>query len=459
MNVSALDDAMTLHQAGRLSEAAAIYRAILAEDRDHADSLHLLGLITSEQQNPTAGIALIRRAMVIQPGRAPHHNSLGHAYRRLGRLEDAVREYRTGVALLPQSAEIHSNLATTLLDLGRRDEAVVHYRQAAAHAPGMAVIWYNLANALATTSAVAETERCYRKALAVRPDYLDALGNFGRWLMTRARWDEAESQLAQSVSLAPKQAPAWNNLGVVSQELGRPAAEPCYRHALEIDPGLADAHYNLGCLLSQQGRSDEAVACHRQAVAINPGLGAARVAACMAELPILYVSQDEVEQRRSRYAEALQGLAAGNPVLQWLELSRPSLWRSLRRRTSASASASSVGSSAITRCSSCSWRAGSPRSTAAGSRSSVFIPGAPPTRAPAVVRSGATVSCKGQAPRTDGDRRSRLPRRTCCCIPRWGSIPSPGRWRRCGWRGCSAWPGDIRKPRVCQPSTIICRVT
>ncbi len=94
MNDTALAEAMTLHRAGRLREAAACYRGILARDRDDADSLHLLGLITAEQDSPQAGIALIRRAMALKPGFAPHHNSLGHAYRRLGRLEDAVREYR-----------------------------------------------------------------------------------------------------------------------------------------------------------------------------------------------------------------------------------------------------------------------------------------------------------------------------------------------------------------------------
>src|SRR5690349_9251263 len=107
MNDTALAEAMTLHQAGRLDEAARLYRAILKRNHDHPDNLHLLGLITAEQGNPQAGIALIRRAMAIRPGCAPHYNSLGHAYRRLGRLEDAARAYRIGSVLLPDSAEIH----------------------------------------------------------------------------------------------------------------------------------------------------------------------------------------------------------------------------------------------------------------------------------------------------------------------------------------------------------------
>nr|WP_294504813.1 glycosyltransferase family 41 protein [uncultured Rhodopila sp.] len=312
MNDTAFAEAMTLHMAGRSREAAAICRGVLASDGGHADSLHLLGLITAEQDDALAGIALIRRAMAIKPGCAPHHNSLGHAWRRLGRLEDAVRAYEAGCALRPGSAEIHSNLATTLLDLDRPAEAVAHYRLATEYAPADADIWYNLANALAENGDPAEIEPCYRKAIALRPGFANALGNFGRWLMIRSRWAEAEQHLAGSLMLAPMQAGAWNNLGIVSQELGRAEAEECYRNAVEIDPVLADAQYNLGCLLSVHGRTDEAIACHQAALAADAGFGKARLAACMAQLPIVYRSEAEVYCRRGRYAATLHALATAD---------------------------------------------------------------------------------------------------------------------------------------------------
>jgi predicted O-linked N-acetylglucosamine transferase (SPINDLY family) len=312
MNDVAFAEAMALHEAGRCGEAAAEYRRILAQVPDHADSLHLLGLITAEQADPVAGIALIRRAMAIEPGRAVHYNSLGSAYRRLDRLEDAVGAYRAAVALRPQSAEIHSNLATTLRDLGLHGEAVAHYRQAAEHAPAVADIWYNLANALADTGAVVETDMGYRAAIALKPDFVDALGNYGRWLMTQGRWADAEPRLAEALTLAPMRAGVWNNLGVVSQALVRAEAETCFRTAVAIEPGLADAHYNLGCLLSEHGRPDEAVACHAAAVAADPGFGSARLAVCMAELPIVYRSEAEIAVRRQRYGAALARLVAGD---------------------------------------------------------------------------------------------------------------------------------------------------
>ncbi len=137
MSEFTLSEALKHHEAGRIGQAKALYRGILAQHPDDADSLHLLGLITAEQGNPAAGAALIQRAMAIAPGRAPYHNNLALSYRLLGRGEDAVREYRTAAALRPQSAEIHNNLATMLCDLRpRHEEAVAHYRQAAGTCAG-----------------------------------------------------------------------------------------------------------------------------------------------------------------------------------------------------------------------------------------------------------------------------------------------------------------------------------
>ena len=301
--------ALAHHEAGRTAAAEALYRAILVRDPEHVESLHLLGLITAQHGDPETGAAMIRRAMALVPGQAPHHNSLAIAYGRLGRPRDALRAYQAAVALRPASAELHNNLATALRDLGRLEEAISHYRLAAEFAPGVADIWYNLANALADGGGDAET--CFRRALALRPAFTDALANYGRWLMTLGRWADAETPLTEAARLAPGAAPVWSNLGITLAERDRVAeAEACYRRALAADPGFAVAHYNLGCLLLGQGRTDEAAACQAAAVAADPGYGAARLAFCMAQLPVLFQSEHEVADRRQCYAAALADLAA-----------------------------------------------------------------------------------------------------------------------------------------------------
>ena len=303
--------ALAQHEAGRLEAARAGYRATLAEDPRHSESLHLLGLITAQEGDGETGAGLIRRAMELAPGRAPHHNSLAVAYRGLGRDADAMREYRIALTLRPGSAQIHNNLATTLRELGLHQEAIVEYRLAASCAPGIAEIWYNLANCLTDHGVAEEVEACFRQAIELRPGFVDALANYGRWLTSRARWADAESRLSEAVRLAPNNPGNCNNLGVARHELGRAAeAEANYLHAIALDPNFADAQYNLGCLLFGDGRTDEAIARHEAAIAADRLHGAARLAFCTARLPILYQNEMEVVKRRRHYLAGLSELIA-----------------------------------------------------------------------------------------------------------------------------------------------------
>jgi protein O-GlcNAc transferase len=302
--------ALAHHEAGRLDLAQALYRDILAADPEHAESLHLLGLITAQKGNAAVGVAMIQKAISLAPGHAPHHNSLAAALRLLDRDADAVAEYRAAIALRPNSAEIHNNLAMTLHALGDHNEAIAEFRCAVAYAPEMAEIWSNLAGVLVERAQHAEAEACFRRAITLRPDLVNALANYGRWLITQTRWLEAEVWLNDAVRHAPQDTRSWNNLGITQQELGRSSdAEVCYRRALALDPGCADAHYNLGCLLAGDGRTDEALSCHDAAIAADPLHGAARLALCMTQLPILYMTMAEVDARRSRYLAALEELA------------------------------------------------------------------------------------------------------------------------------------------------------
>ena len=45
---------------------------------------------------------------------------------------------------------------------------------------------------------------------------------------------------------------------------------PCYASALDLKPDYAEAHLNLGILLNDQGKLDEAVAHYQRALALKP---------------------------------------------------------------------------------------------------------------------------------------------------------------------------------------------
>ena len=71
-----LEEAQTHHRAGRLGEAESLYRAVLEDDPDAPDALHLLGLLAGQVGNGLAGEKLIRKSILLAPDNADAHHKL-----------------------------------------------------------------------------------------------------------------------------------------------------------------------------------------------------------------------------------------------------------------------------------------------------------------------------------------------------------------------------------------------
>jgi len=78
------------------------------------------------------------------------------------------------------------------------------------------------------------------------------------------------SNYTKAIVLKPDYTEAHNNLGVMLRELGRlDEAEASYRQAITLKPDYAEAHSNLGVLLQELGRLNEAEANYRQAILLK----------------------------------------------------------------------------------------------------------------------------------------------------------------------------------------------
>lgn len=307
----ALQRAFQHHQAGRLPEAEAIYRQVLAMDPDSFDALYLLGMIACQVGRYEQGIELISRAIrqfSLDP--LPHFN-LGEAYRMLNRFEEAEASYQKTLALKPDLAEAHVGLGHALKERGLLDEAEACFQKALLLKPDMATVHYGLGVLFQDRGRFGEAEDCYRKALALHPDYAEAHNNLGNLLKAYGRLEEAEACYRKALALRPDLAELHNNLGSVLKELGRlEEAEACYRKALALKPGMALAHYNLGTVLKNRGRLDEAVASYQTALAHKPDYADARWGLTMAWIPEVCGPNDSPETGREKFTAELAELEA-----------------------------------------------------------------------------------------------------------------------------------------------------
>ncbi|HZT19522.1 MAG TPA: tetratricopeptide repeat protein, partial [Dongiaceae bacterium] len=90
-------------------------------------------------------------------------------------------------------------------------------------------------------------------------------------LARESRFAEAEALYRRALALAPDLAEAHNNLGNVLTYLGRgEEAAGCYRQALRHKPGLVDAHNNLGAWLAQRDLPEAAAHHFREVLKAEP---------------------------------------------------------------------------------------------------------------------------------------------------------------------------------------------
>jgi len=233
-----LDTAIKQHQAGRLSQASALYYEILARDSQCADALHLLGVIEHQNGHHERAVQLIRRASILAPENPAIYSNLGEAYRHLDRLDEAIANFRKALALQPAYPDALSNLGNALSTQGRFEEAL----------------------------------SCYQKAVAINPALPETHNNLGNLFLEREQFDQAYTCFQKALALKPDFAEAHNNLGNLFNHRGQPdEAFTCYQRSLALNPHLADTHNNLGGIFKDRGQLDEAITHHRQALALEPG--------------------------------------------------------------------------------------------------------------------------------------------------------------------------------------------
>ncbi|CAA7625970.1 glycosyltransferase family 41 protein [Magnetospirillum sp. SS-4] len=267
----ALKQAITHHQAGRLAEAEALYRAILKAAPDHAWANHNLGRIAMAFGKTEPGLPHLMAA-VANAGHVPHlHLSLGEAFARLGRHDEASARFARALALKPDLAEECYHQGNALQLAGNPAGALEQYGLAIALRPGLAEAHNNMGTALFALGRHDEAIAAYTKALNIRPDFVDPHYNLGVLCAKTGRLRDAAEHYRKAVALRPDYAEAHNNLGGVLMEMGQAGeAEACHRRALELRPDYPGALYNLGCALNEQARFDDARHCYERALALDP---------------------------------------------------------------------------------------------------------------------------------------------------------------------------------------------
>jgi tetratricopeptide (TPR) repeat protein len=259
------------HQAGRLKEAEALYRGVLAEDARNPHALHLLGLLAHQDGRHREATELISRALAIHGPQPAYLTNLAAAHLALDQVDQALATAGEAVRLGPNLADAHNNLGVALRRLGRLDEAETAFRAALRLQPGHADARASLGVVLHRQGRLAEAFAILAEAVRLAPAHAQTRNDLGGLLLGLGRPDEAFVQLQEAVRLRPNFPEALANLGMALHALVRPdEAVRWLRESVRVSPGYARGHDHLAYVLESQGKLDEALAEYRESARLAP---------------------------------------------------------------------------------------------------------------------------------------------------------------------------------------------
>ncbi|MEA2737406.1 MAG: protein O-GlcNAc transferase, partial [Acetobacteraceae bacterium] len=269
---SLLDVSVDHYNAGRFDCAEAVLRKIVSANPDEPDALNLLGLVLQDQGKLSESLAMIERALVAVPDFPEALVNLARVARPLGLWERAHSAATQAISLDPDLPDAYFQLGASLFDLGRPQEAVVPLRKALEIAPEHVDACVFLGTALLRLKDAEAALPYFEKAIALDPVRVDAWINLGTTQLELGRPDEALATQRRAVALDPGNAAALGGLASVLHHASLIAESiATAQRALTIAPARADLWLLQGLNFAVAGRFDDAERCFHHALELVPG--------------------------------------------------------------------------------------------------------------------------------------------------------------------------------------------
>lgn len=249
-----IQQALALHQQGRLDEAEKLYNRALKAKRDNFDALHLLGMLNHQRGRAGEAYRLIAAALKVQPRSPDALSNLALVLHALKRDGEALATLDKALALAPGHPDALNNRGTILLDLGRPTEAAAAFDAVLSAAPRHFQAMVNRGNARVEIGQAERAMSDYAAALTIAPGHPLVLYNRGNALHALGRDAEALADYDAAVAAAPGHVNAWLNRGLSLAALNRHGdALASYQRVLTLAPEHAEAHFNTALSLLTLG--------------------------------------------------------------------------------------------------------------------------------------------------------------------------------------------------------------
>lgn len=268
---SNLTEAIAFHERGQFSQAKAICEQIVATEPNHAEALHLLGVIAYQTNDLQAAVTLISCAIEVNPVNSVFYSNRGNALQLLNQLEAAIENYDQAIAINPNFSEAYFNRGNALQALMQFEAAVESYESAIHIRPNFAEAYGNCGNALQALNQLEEAVKKYNRAVAIKPTLSDTYLNCGLALQALGQLDKSIESYNHAIAIKPNFAEAYFNRGNALHALKElDAAIESYEYAINLQPDYVEAYMNGGNTLLELNRFEAAIKNYDCAIEIKP---------------------------------------------------------------------------------------------------------------------------------------------------------------------------------------------
>jgi tetratricopeptide (TPR) repeat protein len=289
------------HERGALVDAERGYQDALGVDPDHAEALHLLGVVRFQQGRMDEADALMRRSIECMPSALALTNHAS-VLTSLGQRDEALACLDAALHINASHPRALLLRAGMLADLERHVDAATAYDRllekvtppidALCRQSGVLLLLGRHAEALASCD----------RALAIDGRSFEALRQRGHALRGLSRFEEAIESYGRALAIVPGNAEVLLMLGMALVEIDR--LEPAlavFNDAIAMQPDLVDALYNSSVALERLGRYEQALARCERVLSLD-----ARHAGALANRGNVLFSLERDADALDSYDEALE---------------------------------------------------------------------------------------------------------------------------------------------------------
>jgi tetratricopeptide (TPR) repeat protein len=238
--VLGLEAGMRSNPAGTLSHYTALVKLFPNDERAQT----LLGNTYFGRQDYQPAIEHFERAIKINPSFSAPYNQLGYAYRFLERYDDAEKTFRKYTELIPDDPNPYDSYAELLMKIGRFDESIKNYEKALSLDPNFVSSYIGIGN-----------------------DYI-YMGDLEKARAAFAKINDVARNTGERRTSHLWIAASYVSEGKTDKAIEEIKAGSALAQADNDPAGVSADRTQIGDILREAGRFDEALAHYKEAVSL-----------------------------------------------------------------------------------------------------------------------------------------------------------------------------------------------